>query len=298
MMVYAARPIDQAGDLPEWVEFMGGLAQDELALGGHDVYRPYAAFYCGEVGAGVQNINEFALQSARGGVALLPAGVPTLGTPDETAQLVRSARPVLIVTDIERSAMVRSWERWTHVKVVEPEVGRVKEGARWLLDELERLARFDGDKRPLIFQSTDGGTVVRQDGELQSLLPSRGYPDDCGLDLFVSREVRVPAGGFADVPSGVRVDLPHGTWAMITGRSSTLRKRNLLVSTGVIDAGWTGELFAGVKNLGDEEAVLSEGERVAQLVLLPAPVVDYVPRWGTVSPGKSRGALGFGSTGD
>jgi len=299
-MVYLARPIDLADGLPNWLYDAASMVEDELVLGQHDVYRPAHAFRAGEVSAAIQHVNEFALASARGGVALLPAGVPTLGTPDEIAQLVRSARPSLIVTDIEVSAVLRSWERWTHVKVVYPDVGEIKAGAAWMLEQLALLERFDGDRRPLVFEpvATDTLTQVSEvGGTLRSLLPVRGYPDDAGLDLIVSTDTEVPAGAFVDVPSGVKVDLPHGTWAMITGRSSSLRRRNLLVSTGVIDAGWTGELFAGVKNLGDTDTVLAAGDRIAQLILLPAPVVDYVPRWGQVRTDKSRGVNGFGSSG-
>lgn len=142
----------------------------------------------------------------------------------------------------------------------------------------------------LVFEPVRGAT-----GPVH-LLPSRGYDDDAGLDLYVARDYEIGPNEFVDVASGVKVDIPHGLWAMIIGRSSTLRKKGLLVNPGVIDAGWTGELFAGVQNMTDKTVEVAAGDRLAQLILLPAPVVGLEPVWGTV-PAKLRGTNGFGSTG-
>lgn len=129
-----------------------------------------------------------------------------------------------------------------------------------------------------------------------SVLPTRGYDDDAGLDLYVAQDVEIGPHEFVDVPTGVRIDIPHGYWAFIVGRSSTLRKRGLLVNPGIIDAGWTGELFAGVQNMKDQTIHVAAGDRLAQLILLPAAVVGLEPVWGKV-PTKARGERGFGSTG-
>jgi len=162
-----------------------------------------------------------------------------------------------------------------------------------LLAGLKRLA----EPTPLVFEPAEPGrlTVKVESGE-QSLLPTRGYADDAGLDLYVSEDTVIGPHEFVDVPSGVRADIPAGHWLFIVGRSSTLRSRGLLVNPGIIDAGWTGELFSGVQNLGDREVLLYAGDRVAQAILLPAPVTRYRPEWGEV-PEKERGTRGFGSTG-
>lgn len=128
-------------------------------------------------------------------------------------------------------------------------------------------------------------------------MPTRGHDDDAGLDLYVSERIIVPSGSFRDIPCGVRVELPENTWGLLTGRSSTLRKRSLMVAQGVIDGGYRGPLFAGVWNLGREPQVVEEGDRIAQLI-----VIDNVTsrvnliRTGALS-GSTRGEMGFGSTG-
>lgn len=149
--------------------------------------------------------------------------------------------------------------------------------------------------KPLVFEPVGADMVVTAAGPVH-LLPTRGYADDAGLDLYVSVDVKILPFQFVDVPSGVKIDVPDGLWGMITGRSSTLRNRGLLVNPGVIDAGWTGELFAGVQNMTDKTVEVEAGDRLAQLILLPAPVIGYDPEWGQVRA-KARGTNGFGSTG-
>jgi dUTP pyrophosphatase len=130
------------------------------------------------------------------------------------------------------------------------------------------------------------------------LMPTRVYGNDAGFDLYVSTDTRIPSDGFADVPMGVRVDLPDGLWALLTGRSSTIRRRGLLVTNGVIDTGWRGELFAGVRNVGPTMVEVKRGERIAQLLLMPNVAQEYDPiRVAQVRP-SDRGESGFGSSGE
>lgn len=168
---------------------------------------------------------------------------------------------------------------------------------RQALSNLREAVRKLSEPAPLVFEAaTPGCEHVSTPTGPQHILPTRGYADDAGLDLYVSQDVEIGPHQFVDVPCGVKADIPQGLWAMITGRSSTLRARGLFVSTGVIDAGWTGELFAGVQNLTPHTVRVSAGDRLAQLILLPAPVTGYEPTWGKV-PEKERGTRGFGSTG-
>lgn len=133
------------------------------------------------------------------------------------------------------------------------------------------------------------------------LIPSKAYEDDAGLDLYTYVEdsdrnfIGVAPGSFVDVPCGISVELPANTFGMITGRSSTLRKRGLLVAQGIIDVGYRGELFAGVWNLSHRWAEIKSGERLAQLLILPTWAIDVV-RVDSLSE-HPRGTSGFGSTG-
>lgn len=126
---------------------------------------------------------------------------------------------------------------------------------------------------------------------------TRGYEDDAGLDLRASEEVVIPSGQFRDVPSGIAVQLPEETWAMIFGRSSSIRRRGVSVYPGIIDPGWRGELFAGCLNLGSQVAIIRPGERIAQLLLFTNETRHHEVVWCDELVPTARGLAGFGSTG-
>lgn len=127
--------------------------------------------------------------------------------------------------------------------------------------------------------------------------PFKKHTGDAGWDLYVSRECIIPAGATMDIHTDIKIDMPPYLYARIIGRSSTLRKHQLMVNEGIIDNGYTGELFACVHNLSNKAFVVEKGMRLAQIIF---HVIEDV-RWAEVdeivpTPGK-RGNNGFGSTG-
>lgn len=127
--------------------------------------------------------------------------------------------------------------------------------------------------------------------------PQYHHSGDAGFDLVTSEPVLIQPGEFKDVPCGVSVQLPDDTWAMITGRSSTLRQRHLLVAQGIIDSGYRGPLYAGVWNLGGQSQWVLEGQRIAQLIPLPCVAAYTVLKRVDELDDSTRGERGFGSTG-
>lgn len=130
-----------------------------------------------------------------------------------------------------------------------------------------------------------------------AFLPTRAHPDDAGFDLYASATVTVWPASFVDVHCGVAVEMPKGAWGLLQGRSSTLRKRGLLVNPGIIDPGYRGELFAGVWNLGREPVEVNIGERLAQLILLSNLTEGVDVEWASTLTEHPRGLRGFGSSG-
>lgn len=128
-------------------------------------------------------------------------------------------------------------------------------------------------------------------------MPYKKYNGDAGWDLFVSEDRDIAPGETVDVHTGVRIKMPRALFARITGRSSSLRKHKLLVNEGIIDNGYTGEMFVCVHNLGDETFHVKQGMRIAQVLFHQIEDV----RWSQVesigSASDGRGANGFGSTG-
>jgi dUTP pyrophosphatase len=127
--------------------------------------------------------------------------------------------------------------------------------------------------------------------------PYKKYSGDAGWDLFVSRPCDIAPGETVDVHTDIRINMPPKTYVRIIGRSSTLRKHNLLVNEAIIDNGYTGEMLVCVHNLGKEVFHVEPGMRLAQMIF---GSIDDI-RWAEVAEIKpdprKRGNAGFGSTG-
>lgn len=128
-------------------------------------------------------------------------------------------------------------------------------------------------------------------------LPTQAHPGDAGFDLYADRDCELTPGSYAEVHTGICMELPEGYWAAIVGRSSSLVKRRLSVTYSVIDQGYRGLLYAYTQNVGDQTQYILKGDRVAQLV--PARVeADHLQPTVTESLAHHvRGANGIGSTG-
>lgn len=99
------------------------------------------------------------------------------------------------------------------------------------------------------------------------------------------------------IPTGLYIALPDGYEAQIRPRSGLALKRGITVlnSPGTIDADYRGEVGVLLINLSSEEFVVSDGERIAQMVIAR----HEQPRWETVEEldETERGTGGYGHTG-
>ena len=146
----------------------------------------------------------------------------------------------------------------------------------------------------------EGSTSTYEEELERGFVPKN--PGDAGIDLRAAQLTNVPYGQTVAIPLGVALQMPEGTVGWLTGRSSTVLSLGLLTHEGKIDAGYRGEVHAIVTAL-TRGVTISEGERVAQLVLLPLAVVmskEY-GEWEAVDrtdlEDSARGSMGLGSTG-
>ena len=117
------------------------------------------------------------------------------------------------------------------------------------------------------------------------------------MDVRSVRELVIPPGGRALVPTGLVVNLPAGYEAQVRPRSGLALKAGVTVlnSPGTIDAGYRGEIGVILANFGQDDFKVNVGDRIAQLVI--APVLQPVVVEATEVDSTDRGAGGFGSTG-
>ena len=99
------------------------------------------------------------------------------------------------------------------------------------------------------------------------------------------------------VKTGLFIELPIGYEAQIRPRSGLAFKKGITVlnSPGTIDADYRGEIGVILVNLSDEEFVINDGERVAQMVIAKHEQANWEEVIELVE--TERGSGGFGSTG-
>lgn len=97
--------------------------------------------------------------------------------------------------------------------------------------------------------------------------------------------------------TGIFMAIPAGYEAQVRPRSGLAYKKGITVlnSPGTIDADYRGEVGVILVNLSNEDFVVEDGERIAQLVVAKCEQADFVET--EVLSETSRGAGGFGSTG-
>jgi dUTP pyrophosphatase len=99
------------------------------------------------------------------------------------------------------------------------------------------------------------------------------------------------------VPTGLTIELPAGTEAQVRPRSGLAAKHGVTVlnSPGTIDADYRGEVSVILINHGEAPFAIQRGDRIAQMIIAPAPQVKVVEVKALTK--TDRGGGGFGSTG-
>lgn len=131
--------------------------------------------------------------------------------------------------------------------------------------------------------------------------PNRAHKGDAGYDLTTSHittEVGEDAKLVIVYHTDIAVEIPEGYVGLIFPRSSIFKKSLTLTnSVGVVDSGYRGEIMCKFKTNTDVvPSVYKEGERFAQLVIVPYLAVNF-EEVTELSEGD-RGTNGHGSTGD
>lgn len=125
-------------------------------------------------------------------------------------------------------------------------------------------------------------------------LPCRVHPTDAGADLKSSHAEDIYPGETKLIDTGVAVKLPKGYGGFVFNRSGQGKLGIILPnSVGVIDSDYRGNIKVPLKNLSDSPYKIKQGDRIAQLVIMPVLLVGFIDAWNDTE----RGSGGFGSTG-
>ena len=128
-------------------------------------------------------------------------------------------------------------------------------------------------------------------------LPSYQSDGAAGMDICANADFSIKPMERKLVSTGLRVAIPIGFEGQIRPRSGLALKHGIgmVNSPGTIDSDYRGEIGLILINLGSAEVAIQKGERIAQMVVGPAPRAIVVEV--QVLDDTERGSGGFGSTG-
>ncbi len=131
----------------------------------------------------------------------------------------------------------------------------------------------------------------------KAIIPKYEHENDSGLDSVSIEMVEIPAGESKLVKTGISIELPPNTEAQIRPRSGLALKHQITVlnTPGTIDEGYRGEIGVILINHGKTSFKITQGMRIAQMVI--APVIRVKIEEVEQLSDTIRGKGGFGSTG-
>ena len=129
-----------------------------------------------------------------------------------------------------------------------------------------------------------------------AICPTRSFDRDAGLDLYARNSATIYPKKSVVFDTGVCVELPRGTFGMVANRSGMNIKHSIVCGgVGIVDEPYRGSIIVKLYNLGFEPYRVNDGDRIAQLIVIPYVPVDLEEVDELTE--SDRGAAGFGSTG-
>ena len=130
-------------------------------------------------------------------------------------------------------------------------------------------------------------------------LPAYATPQSAGMDLRANLDAPITLRPMERrlIPTGLQIALPEGYEAQVRPRSGLALKHGLTVlnTPGTIDADYRGEIGVVLINLSQEDFVVNDGERIAQMVIAHHEQGDFVVV--EELDETERGEGGYGHTG-
>ena len=129
-------------------------------------------------------------------------------------------------------------------------------------------------------------------------LPGYKTKGASGMDLkaFIKKPINLKPKTSSLIPTGLSVAFVEDYEIQIRPRSGLAAKNNITVlnTPGTIDSDYRGEIKVIIYNHGDEDFIINDGDRIAQMIL--SPVIKIELNEVNNLPGTIRGKGGFGST--
>ena len=129
--------------------------------------------------------------------------------------------------------------------------------------------------------------------------PARGSGSAAGYDLSacLDEPVAIAPGATVSIGTGITAAIPEGYFGACFARSGIAMREGLRPANcvGVVDSDYRGEYMIALHNDSDQPRTVVDGERIAQLVILPYMAAEFAETDSLTE--TERGSGGFGSTG-
>ena len=130
-------------------------------------------------------------------------------------------------------------------------------------------------------------------------LPAYKTNGASGMDLmaFINDQITIKPQNSSLIPTGISVAFPNEFEIQIRPRSGLAAKNNISVlnTPGTIDSDYRGEIKVILYNHGNNDFLINNKDRIAQMILTPVIKMDLEET--DTLPETVRGESGFGSTG-
>ena len=131
-----------------------------------------------------------------------------------------------------------------------------------------------------------------------AIIPTFGSEYAAGADLYSIYNTMIYSGNTEVIHTGISIEIPEGYVGLIFARSGWAGKRGLAPANkvGVVDSDYRGEILVYLHNHGYSKQEVVKGDRIAQLMIVPYPKIEFVEV--DELSDTNRGDGGFGSTGN
>lgn len=128
-------------------------------------------------------------------------------------------------------------------------------------------------------------------------IPTYAHPTDAGADVYALEDVAIMPHTTELVRTGLKMAIPRGYEIQVRPRSGMSLKTNMRIANapGTIDSGYRNEVGIIVTNIGDEIENINAGDRIAQFIIAPVPMMVFEET--IINDETDRGEGGFGSSG-
>lgn len=138
------------------------------------------------------------------------------------------------------------------------------------------------------------------DNNTERKVPFYATKGSAGMDLTACLQESVTLKPLerALIPTGIAISLPDERYgAFLFARSGLASKHGITLANcvGVVDSDYTGEIKVALVNLSNNEYIVENGERIAQMVIMEVAKANFTVK--DELDKTERGAGGFGSTG-